>query len=259
MKNVRVIPKLEVKGPNLIKGIHMEGLRIVGHPEEAALRYYQQGADELIYMDLVASLYQRSYLREIVERTADQIFIPLTVGGGIRTMEDIRALLRAGADKVSINTAAINNPEFVREAARSFGSQCIVVSIEAKRKGEMKWEAYTDCGRQPTGVDVFEWAKRSAELGAGEILLTSIDRDGTFRGYDIELIQAVAHLVPVPVIACGGAGTPQHVADAVLKGSADAVAAAAMLHFNKASIPEVKSCLASHGIGVRMVETAVAV
>lgn len=252
MKKVRVIPKLEVKGPNLIKGIHMEGLRIVGKPEEAAVRYYQDGADELIYMDLVASLYQRQYLLDIVQRTAEQVFIPLTVGGGVRTIEDIRTLLRAGADKVSMNTAAVNNPQFVREASRVFGSQCIVVSIEAKRRGDGKWEAYTDCGRQPTGVDVLEWAQRATELGAGEILLTSIDRDGTFRGYDLELVQAVARLVPIPVIACGGAGSPQHVADAVLKGGADAVAAAAMFHFKKATIQDVKSCLAEQGIGVRL-------
>jgi cyclase len=255
--NIRFIPKLEVKGPNLIKGIHLEGLRVVGTPNEAAIRYYEQGADELIYMDLVASLYQRNSLHDIIERTADQVFIPLTVGGGVRTIGDIRALLRCGADKVSINTAAINSPDFVREAAREFGSQAIVVSIEAKRKRAGGWECYTDCGRVPTGVEVVTWAETVAELGAGEILLTSIDMDGTFKGYDIELTKAIASLVDIPVIACGGAGTPQDVVKAVLEGHADAVSAAAMLHFDRYTIGDVKDALAAANLKVRRSERAI--
>lgn len=249
---VRLIPKLEVKGPNLIKGIHLEGLRVVGRPEEAALAYYQQGADELIYMDVVASLYQRDNLLEIVRRAAEQIFIPLTVGGGVRSLEDVRALLRAGADKVAINTAAIARPGILTEAARAFGAQCITVSIEAKRRGPGRWEAYTDCGRQATGVDAVEWARRAAELGAGEVLLTSIDQDGTRRGFDVELVRQVATSVPVPVIASGGAGSPEDVRRVVVEGRADAVAVAHLLHFRRSSLAEIKQHLHAHGVPVRV-------
>lgn len=248
---VRIIPKLEVKGPHLIKGIHLEGLRVVGTPEEAALRYYGAGADELIYMDIVASLYQRDNLLDVVRRTAEQAFIPLTVGGGVRSLEDFRTFLRVGADKVAMNTAVVTRPEIITEAAEAFGSQCVVVSIEAIRKGPNRWEPYTDGGRTPTGLDAVEWAVKSASLGAGEILLTSIDRDGTGKGYDLELVEAVAKAVPIPVIASGGAGHPGHVGDAITQGHADAVAVAHILHFNKFTLPDIKGHLRSSGVAVR--------
>lgn len=232
MKNIRIIPRLDIKGPNLVKGIHLEGLRILGKPEVFARYYYENGADELIYMDIVASLYGRNNLLDIVERTSKEIFIPLTVGGGLRTLNDIQAVLRAGGDKVSINTAAIRNPEFIKKAARRFGSSTIVVSIEAIKKDDGMYEAYTDNGREETGMDVFEWAMRVAELGAGEILLTSIDREGTGRGYDIELTQRVAQLVSIPVIALGGAGELEHIYKVINDGKADAVSIASMLHYN---------------------------
>ncbi len=230
-KNIRIIPRLDIKGPNLVKGIHLEGLRVMGKPEDFAEEYYNSGADELLYMDVVASLYGRNNLQEIVRRTAENIFIPLTVGGGIRSIDDIRAILRAGADKVAINTAAIKNPKLIAEGAKTFGSQCIVVSIEAKRKGDGKYEAYMDNGREKTGVEVFEWAKHAAELGAGEILITSIDNEGTGKGYDVELISRISESVNVPVIACGGAGKMEDFADAIHKGKADAVSAASVFHY----------------------------
>ena len=229
--NVRLIPRLDIKGPNLVKGIHLEGLRVLGRPEHSARRYYEQGADELLYMDVVASLYQRNSLLDIVNRTAREIFIPLTVGGGIRTLEDIQATLRAGADKVSLNTAALNNPELIREATRRFGSSTIAVSIEAIRRPDGSYEAYTDNGRERTDVDAFAWAVRAAEMGAGELLVTSIDREGTGRGFDLELTRRIAESVPIPVIACGGAGTVEHVYDVVREGRADAVCLASMLHY----------------------------
>ena len=228
---VRVIPRLDVKGPNLVKGIHLEGLRVLGRPEHFARRYYEQGADELLYMDVVASLYQRNSLLDIVDRTAREIFIPLTVGGGIRTLEDIRAALRAGADKVSLNTAAINNPELIPEAARRFGSSTIVVSIEAIRTPKGGYEAYTDNGRERTGVDALAWAARAAEMGAGELLVTSIDREGTGKGFDLELTRRIAESVSIPVIACGGAGIVEHVVEIANEGHADAVCLASLLHY----------------------------
>lgn len=229
---VRVIPRLDVKGPNLVKGVHLEGLRVLGKPEDFAVKYYKEGADEIVYIDVVASLYGRQNLLEIVKRAAQQIFIPLTAGGGVRTIEDIRNLLRAGADKVAINTAAIGNPSFIREAANTFGSQCIVVSIEAKYRQHGKYEALTDNGREKTGKDVFEWAKEAVDLGAGEILITSIDREGTGKGYDVELIGGISRFVSVPVIACGGAGKLEHFMQAIKEGSADAVCAASIFHYN---------------------------
>jgi cyclase len=248
---VRIIPKLEVKGPHLIKGIHLEGLRVVGKPEEAALRYYADGADELIYVDIVASLYQRDNLLDVVRRTAEQVFIPLTVGGGVRCIEDVRTLLRVGADKVAINTAAVTRPEMITEAAEAFGSQCIVVSIEAVRREPGVWEPHTDSGRTPTGLDAVEWAVRAAELGAGEILLTSIDQDGTCRGFDLDLVRAVTSSVPIPVIASGGAGNSDHVAAAIESAGADAIAVANILHFNKVTLGRLKDDLRRHGIAVR--------
>jgi len=229
--SVRLIPRLDIKGPHLVKGIHLEGLRVLGRPEQFARRYYEEGADELIYMDVVASLYNRNSLRDIVERTAREVFIPLTVGGGLRTLEDIRVVLQAGADKVSLNTAAVKNPDIVSDAARRFGSSTIVVSIEAIRQPDGRYLAYTDNGREHTGLDALDWAKRVEALGAGELLITSIDREGTGEGYDLELTRAVATSVGIPVIAGGGAGTADHVARAVTEGAADAVAVASILHY----------------------------
>ena len=231
MPSVRIIPRLDIKGPNLVKGVHLEGLRVLGKPELFARHYYETGADELIYMDIVASLYGRNSLHEIIRRTAKEIFIPLTVGGGLRTIDDIRSVLRAGADKVSLNTAVIKRPEFIREAAQKFGSSTIVVSIEAKRFTDGHYEAYTDNGREPTGIDVFEWTARAVELGAGEVFVTSIDQEGTGKGFDLELTKRIADAVAVPVIACGGAGQPVHVRQAIQEAGADAVSLASMLHY----------------------------
>jgi len=229
---IRIIPRLDIKGPNLVKGVHLEGLRVLGKPEHFARYYYESGADELLYMDAVASLYNRNNLLHIVERTAREVFIPLTVGGGLRSVEDIRAVLRAGADKVSLNTAAIRRPELIREAAKAFGSSTIVVSIEAIKQKDGTYKCYTDCGRQETGIDAFEWAVRVAELGAGEILVTSVDREGTGLGFDLELTRRIAEAVSIPVIACGGAGKPEHVYDVITKGRAQAVCIASMFHYN---------------------------
>ena len=235
---VRVIPRLDIKGPNLVKGIHLEGLRVLGKPEWFARYYYEQGADELLYLDVVASLYGRNNLLEIVSRTARELFIPLTVGGGLRTLDDIRATLRAGADKVAINTAAIRHPDLVREAARRFGSSTIVVSIEAIRKPDGRYEAYTDNGRERTGVDAVEWALRAAELGAGELLVTSIDREGTGKGCDLHLTRTIAEAVSIPVIACGGAGTISDVHEVLAEGRADAVCLASLLHYHAVRVSE---------------------
>ena len=229
--NIRVIPRLDIKGPNLVKGLSFDGYRALGKAETFARIYYEEGADELIYYDAVASLYQRNSLKEIVSRTARDIFIPLTVAGGLRTVDDIREILRAGADKVAINTAAVAEPELIRSAARTFGSQCIVSSIEAKRLDSGDYEVWVDYGRQPTGVDALQWAQRVVDLGAGEIFVTSIDREGMCRGYDIDLTAKIATLVPVPVIACGGAGRKSHVIDLVKNGYPDAVSAASLFHY----------------------------
>lgn len=232
MKNIRIIPRLDIKGPNLVKGIHLEGLRVLGKPEQFARYYYECGADELIYIDIVASLYGRNNLLNIVERTAKDIFIPLTVGGGIRSIEDVKAILRAGADKVAINTASLLNPKLIREVAKKFGSSAIVVSIEAALQPDGRYFAYTCNGREYTGVDVFEWACNAAELGAGEILVTSIDREGTGLGFDLELTRKVSESVSVPVIACGGAGRLGHIKDVIVYGKADAVSLASMPHYD---------------------------
>lgn len=231
-KTIRIIPRLDIKGPNLVKGIHLEGLRVLGKPEEFARYYYENGADELIYIDVVASLYNRNSLHDIISRTAKEIFIPLTVGGGLRTIDDIRNVLRAGADKVSLNTAAIRNPRIIQEASRKFGSSTIVISIEAIKQPDGKYLAYTDNGREFTDIEVLEWAKRVEELGAGEILLTSVDREGTGLGYDIELTRMVSEQVSIPVIASGGAGKIEDIKEVILEGKADAVALASMLHYD---------------------------
>ncbi len=232
---IRIIPRLDIKGPNLVKGIHLEGLRVLGKPERFARYYYENGADELIYMDVVASLYGRNSLLDIISRTSNEIFIPLAVGGGLRTIDDIRTVLRAGADKVTLNTAAINRPELISEAARRFGSSTIVISIEAIKRPDGSYEAYTDNGRESTGVDACEWAVGAAEYGAGELIVTSIDREGTGSGFDLELIRKVAQSVSIPVIACGGAGKASHISDVIAEGKADAVSVASILHYNRAA------------------------
>ncbi len=230
---IRIIPRLDIKGPNVVKGVNLEGLRVVGRPELLAPHYYAEGADELLFMDTVASLYGRNTLEEIVHRTAERMFVPLTVGGGIRSIEDIRGVLRAGADKVAMNTAAIGNPRLVSEGATHFGSQCIVLSIEARRLPNGRYECLTDGGRERTGKDAVKWAEEAAALGAGEILLTSVDNEGTGRGFDLELTRLVAERVGVPVIASGGAGCAEHVRDAVLVAKADAVCVASILHYGR--------------------------
>lgn len=228
---VRIIPRLDIKGPNLVKGVNFEGLRVLGNPESFARRYYLEGADELIFMDVVASLYGRGSLLDVVARTADKIFIPLTVGGGLRTIDDIKAVLRAGADKVALNTAAIRNPELIRTASRRFGSSTILVSIEAKKRSDGGYEAYVNFGRETTGVDALTWACQAVALGAGELMVTSIDNEGTGRGFDLELVRRVAEAVPVPVIAAGGAGSDADVSAVVTEARADAVALASILHY----------------------------
>lgn len=236
MEKLRIISRLDIKGPNLVKGIHLEGLRVLGKPEVFAKYYYENGADELIFQDTVASLYDRNSLHEIISRTAQEIFIPLTVGGGLRTIEDIRTVLRAGADKVSINTAAIKNPEFIREAAHRFGSSTIVVAIEAIRQPDGKYLAYVDNGREFTGVEVVEWAQTVEHLGAGELVITSVDKEGTGEGFDMELTRNISTSVSIPVIAHGGAGSPQDVAGVIRNAGVDAVAIASILHYNAITV-----------------------
>ena len=229
---IRIIPRLDIKGPNLVKGIRLEGLRVLGKPEDFAKHYYEQGADELFFQDTVASLYDRNSLSDIITRTAASVFIPLTVAGGIRNIEDVRAALGAGADKVAINTAAVKNPDFIREAAHTFGSSTIVISIEAIKQSNGKYLAYIDNGREETGLEVSAWAKQAAELGAGEIVITSVDREGTGEGYDLALIKLITDAVSVPVIAHGGASSAKDVASAVKVGGASAVALASILHYD---------------------------
>lgn len=248
---VRLIARLDIKGPNLIKGVHLEGLRVIGDPQSHARRYYEQGADELLYVDVVASLYGRSKLTEIVRRAAHDVFVPMTVGGGIRSIEDVTDLLRAGADKVAINTAAVRRPELIREVAQRFGSQCLVLSIEAKRQEPGRWEVYTDCGRERSGLDVLEWAARAVELGAGEVLVTSIDQEGTRKGFDVELTRAISAAVDVPVIASGGYGQPEHIRAVVCEGQADAVAFADALHYARATLADLRAAARAAGVVVR--------
>jgi len=230
--NYRIIPRLDIKGPNLVKGIHLEGLRVLGKPETFAQYYYETGADELMYQDVVASLYNRNSLHEIVSRTARAVHIPLTVGGGLRSIDDIKGVLRAGADKVSLNTAVLKNPELIRDAAHIFGSSTIVVAIEAIRQSDGTYLAYTDNGREYTGIEALSWAKRVAELGAGEIVATSVDREGTGDGYDLAFTSAVAQAVPIPVIAHGGPGSLKDCSAAIKEGKADSIAIASMLHYD---------------------------
>lgn len=247
----RLIARLDIKGPNVIKGIHLEGLRIVGQPGPMARRYYDDGVDEIIYMDTVASLYGRNNILPVVEDAARDIFVPLTVGGGIRTIDDIVAALRAGADKVAINTTAIARPDFLREAAETFGTQCIVLSVEAKRRGEGRWEVLTDNGRERTGVDVLEWVAEAEQLGAGEILVTSVDAEGTRRGFDHDLFRAIRANVRVPIIGCGGAGEAADVVAAVVEDELDAVACASLFHYEQCPPQTLKGHMREAGIPVR--------
>jgi cyclase len=256
MPHNRLIARLDIKAPNLIKGVRLEGLRKLGDPNEFARRYYQNGVDELLYMDIVASLYERNSLTDVIQYTAQNIFIPFTVGGGVRSVEDVEAILRAGADKVAMNTAAVRRPELISEAARRFGSQCVVLSIEAKRHSSGGgWEAYTDNGREHTGLDVIDWARQATALGAGEILLTSVDREGTRKGMDTDLITAVSDVVSIPVIASGGVGEPADVGQA-LQGGADAVAVADALHYERFSIEELHHAMRDAGGSVRHIPHA---
>ena len=248
----RIIPCLDVKEGRVVKGTQFVNLRDAGDPVENATTYDQQGADEIAFLDITASYEKRDILIDTVRRTAEKIFIPLTVGGGIRRLEDIRKLLKAGADKVSVNTAAVRDPHFVERASKRFGSQCIVVAIDAKRK-EGGWEVHTHGGRVATGIDALFWAKRMEEMGAGEILLTSMDRDGTKDGYDIELTAAISESVGIPVIASGGVGSLEHLYDGLVRGKADAVLAASIFHYREFTIAEVKSYLRERGVTVRPV------
>ena len=254
MLKVRIIPCLDVKNGRTVKGVNFVDLIDAGDPVEQAKVYDSQGADELTFLDITATHENRDTIFDVVNRTAEQCFMPLTVGGGIRQVEDIRKMLLAGADKVSINTAAVHRPEFVSEAAEKFGAQCIVVAIDAKSTGPDKWEIFTHGGREPTGIDAIEWAKRMADLGAGEILLTSMDRDGTRSGFDIELTRTLADAVTVPVIASGGVGTLDHLVAGVRDGHASAVLAASIFHFGEFSIPEAKAHMAAAGVAVRPAE-----
>lgn len=251
----RIIPCLDVDNGRVVKGVQFVDIRDAGDPVEVVRRYNEQGADEITFLDITASHEGRDTTLHTVERMASQVFIPLTVGGGVRTLEDIRNLLNAGADKVSINTAAVFRPEFVREASERFGNQCIVVAIDAKRVSgpnePQRWEIFTHGGRKGTGLDAVTWAQRMVELGAGEILLTSMDQDGAKTGYDLGLVRAVSEAVVVPVIASGGVGTLEHLAEGILEGGADAVLAASIFHFGQFTIPEAKAYMASMGIEVR--------
>ena len=251
----RIIPCLDVESGRVVKGTNFVNLRDAGDPVEVASRYEREGADELVFLDITASHEGRDIMLDVVRRTAEQIFMPLTVGGGIRSIEDIRSLLNAGTDKVSINSAACKDPEFVREAARKFGSQCIVVNIDPKRiqrDGQEVWEVHINGGRKPTGLEAVSWAQEVERLGAGEIVLTSMDCDGTKDGYDLEITKAVSEAVSIPVVASGGAGSPDHLADAILLGRADAALAASIFHFGEYTIQETKQLMAKRGIPVRL-------
>jgi cyclase len=251
----RVIPCLDVHAGRVVKGTNFVQLRDAGDPVEIAARYELEGADELVFLDITASHEQRSIMIDVVRRTADQVFMPLTVGGGIRTIDDIRDLLQAGCDKVSLNSIACKNPDFIRQASERFGAQCIVVNMDPRRvikDGKEFWEVFIHGGRTPTGIEVVEWAQRVEELGAGEIVVTSMDRDGTKDGYDLPITQAVSKAVSIPVVASGGAGNPQHMVDAILMAQADAVLAASIFHFGQYTIAQTKHLMAANGIPVRL-------
>ncbi|MEM9365616.1 MAG: imidazole glycerol phosphate synthase subunit HisF [Planctomycetota bacterium] len=255
MLSARVIPCLDVHEGRVVKGTNFVNLRDAGDPVEVARRYEAEGADELVFLDITASHEEREILLDVVQRTAEQVFMPLTVGGGVRTVDDVRALLSAGCDKVSINSAAVTDPQFVKAAAERFGSQCIVVNIDPKRvhrDGKETWEVHINGGRKPTGLQAVPWAQEVERLGAGEIVLTSMDADGTRDGYDLPITKAVSEAVSIPVVASGGAGNPEHLADAILKGKADAALAASIFHFGQFTIEETKRVMAEAGIPVRL-------
>tara|TARA_B110000858_G_C17796401_1_gene472642 strand:+ start:872 stop:1639 length:768 start_codon:yes stop_codon:yes gene_type:complete len=244
MRKLRLIPRLDIKGPNLIKGIQLEGLRVIGDPNLFALKYYENGADELLYMDSVASLYGRNNLQDLITKAVKNVFIPITVGGGIRSVKNAYEMFRCGADKIAINTAAVKNPLFLKELVKEFGSQSIVISIEAKKNSENKWEVYTECGRERTGLDVIEWANKCVNSGVGEILITSVDKEGTCKGFDIELTKELTNKFNVPIIACGGMGSKEHLFDLIENTNVDAVCMANILHYKKFTIKEIReSCL----------------
>jgi imidazole glycerol-phosphate synthase subunit HisF len=251
VKRIRLIARLDIKGENLIKGIHLEGMRVIGSPNEYAHKYYNQGADELIFMDTVASLYGRNHLGDIIKSVAKDIFIPMTVGGGIRSIKDAIKILRLGADKVAVNTAAVTRPELISEISNALGSQAMVLSVEAKKIESNKWEVYTDNGRESTGIDVIEWLIKGEDLGAGEILLTSVDCEGTRKGFDLDLIKAATDSVSIPVIASGGMGKYQDLYDAVYNADADAIAMADILHYNRLTFDEIRKESTASGIIVR--------
>jgi cyclase len=252
MQKLRLIARLDIKNENVIKGIHLEGLRKIGDPIDVAKKYYQQGIDEVIFMDAVASLYGRNNLFHIIEAACKEVFIPITIGGGIRNVSDIEMALNSGADKIAINTHAIKNPALIMEASRIYGSQCIVGSIEAMKKSDNRWEAYTDNGREETGIDAIEWAKELENLGAGELIITSINQEGTNKGFDIELIKKISENVTIPVIASGGAGKIGHINDVVNHTEVGAVAIASLLHYNIHNVEEIKTVLHQTGINIRI-------
>jgi imidazole glycerol-phosphate synthase subunit HisF len=251
LKNIRIIPRLDIKSGNLVKGIHLEGLRVLGDPKVFAKQYYEQGADEILFIDIVASLYRRNNILDIVKRVSEHVFIPMTVGGGIRSVDDVQQVLRSGADKIAINTAAIERPALLREIAESFGSQCLVLNVEYMTSYERRVEVFTNNGRERSSIDALDWVKQALDLGIGEILLTSIQQEGTFKGYDLEFIATVSELSPVPVIACGGAGSVQDVVQAVQLGHADAVCMAGLLHYNRATLAQLRDGLSDAGVDVR--------
>lgn len=251
MITTRIIPRLDIKGPNVVKGIRAEGLRVVGIPQKLAKRYYEEGADEILYMDVVASLYQRSLDFDLLRSVADEVFVPLTVGGGIRSLQDITNVLRAGADKVAINTYAVHHPDFLASAVERFGAQCIVLSLEAKENGAEHWEAYTDGGREHSGVDAVAWTQKALDCGVGEILLTSVDRDGTRQGFDLELLKSISSFAKVPIVIHGGAGSTDAVLSAIQQG-ADAVAISSMFHYGEATPKSLKQDLSNLGCTVRL-------
>ena len=243
MNKTRIIARLDVKNDFVIKGIHLEGLRKVGNPNEMAREYYNQGVDEIIFMDAVAAYYDRNSLTEIIEKACKDVFVPITVGGGIRKIKDIQIALNAGADKIAINTRAVQNPNFIKEASEVFGSQCIVSSIEAKKTAKDKWEVYVDNGREPTGKDVIEWAQEVETLGAGEIMLTSIDKEGTKKGFDIELNKRVSEVVTIPIISSGGTGNSEHIAEVIQNTNIDAVSIASLFHYKIEQVDTLKKYL----------------
>lgn len=248
----RIVPCLDVNAGRVVKGVNFLNLKDAGDPVEAAEAYSRQGADEITFLDITASHEERPIILDVVARTAERVFVPLTVGGGIRAVEDIKALLRAGADKVSINTAAVERPALIEEGAKRFGSQCIVLAVDAKRRGSGRWEVYTHGGRKPRGLDALEWVVKAERLGAGEILLTSMDRDGTKKGYDLEITRAVADAVSIPVVASGGVGTPEHLREGLVEGGADAALAASIFHYGEWTISSVKQYLRERGVCIRI-------